>query len=478
MHQTGSLDLLERQSLLSPCPQISMPPHRMSFDLPQRQYSTLTSKFMHESPTAISSISGGMWVTTRNMLSISASKTVQVEVSVMQASGRSRTYYPTPFQFSYPLVPYMLMDLPFPFTIRVTGASALGEQSCVKTTEIKFRLFRHVSVATPCGNLCIEGGVEMQRMGRSIIHVSQLQKEDKRMSFKPQSLEEFSGQLLIESGRKQARCALKEARSVVLNATPQRHTSSPPPDTTLTTPSFSFRGLSVDYTIRVELGITRTPKVDNEELDDKEPSSVVVVLESAPIALISQPLPLAGLTSSFWRERKKTTLSTLLGTHHDNDDDQSRKGVDISKQEPYLSVSFPERTPPFAAAETAVEEQKLVDPMRSARSPSSSTASTVSRLTLSRADKRDDSVRNSPTLLTFLDMPAEDVDCASVLLAHNQSLLRSHSRQTLQLGSDDWQSSSEFSAAEGEHPDTSTSQSEGMCRTWRTAEEGRSASLF
>ena len=374
----------------------------------------------------------------------------------------------------------MLMDLPFPFTVRVTGASALWKQNFMKTTEIRFKLFRHVSVATPCGNLCIEGGVEMQRMGRSIIHVSQLQKEDERMPSKRQSLEEFNGQLLIESGRKQAGCALKQARSVVLNATPQRHISSPQSDTTLTTPSFSFRGLSVDYTIRVEVCIAQSSKGDNEKLDDEEPSSVVVLLESAPIALISQPLPLAGSTSSFWRERKKTTftsLSTLLGTHDDNNDDQRKKSVDASDQERYFSVSFTEPTLPFIAAETAAEEEELVDSVRSTHSPSSSTASTLSRLTFSRADKRANSVNNSPPLLSFLDMPAEEVECASVLLAHNQSLLRSHSRQTLQLGSDDWQSSSEFSAAEIEHPDTSTSQSEGMCRTWRTAEEGRAASL-
>jgi hypothetical protein len=225
-------------------------------------------------------------------------------------------------EFSYPAVPCLFMDKDNPFEIKVEYPTFTQENIKLVASDIQLNLLRHINSTSTGGRLCLESKNNLSKGNNStLIRVSELKCQD--TSTAPtdeysahgnrfnQSSQSFIGRFRIQSGLEQVREALLSSRNVTLGAISQDkvvHSSTPAEQVIL--PSFSFRGLSVEYSIGIKLALKQ---VNIDSQDDAETlPEIKALVEASHIQVQSRcsPSNIADTREAVLESRRSSDIST------------------------------------------------------------------------------------------------------------------------------------------------------------------------
>jgi hypothetical protein len=201
------------------------------------------------------------------------------------------------FAFSYPAIPCFFMDQAIPFQLDVIYPTFIEENSRLEASNLRLDLLRHIDSSSVGGKLCLErrNKVTGAKSDASMIALTDVECKD--TSAAPadeystsghttnESCRSFKGKLQIHSGLRQAQEALSTSRSVRMDAMNQAKVQISTPADQITLPSFKFRGLSVEYTIGIELSLNQV-SANGEDAAEALPS-IQAVVETSQIQLQS-----------------------------------------------------------------------------------------------------------------------------------------------------------------------------------------------
>ncbi|UZJ55018.1 hypothetical protein CBS101457_004338 [Exobasidium rhododendri] len=240
------------------------------------------------------------------------------EVELMDSSSGPRGWYvqrrrqkinaevEALIEFVYPATPYYFMGEDIPFRLKITCASTglrVGRSNgAFQLQGVRFRLLRHTQVNSPGGKLIIEKGLEVKSAdGKdSIIQVSNVKVQDMTPAPSDEycdrdtvavSCEYLSGTFRVGDGLREAQSALKSARKVELSAVHQhKEVKVEQPGASLTTPSFYFKGILIDYTIEVEVTMAHVQRSCASDPSNEEKHALFKARAATPsIKLSTRP---------------------------------------------------------------------------------------------------------------------------------------------------------------------------------------------
>jgi hypothetical protein len=196
------------------------------------------------------------------------------------------------------------MDEDVPFKLNITcDSSVVGRDDGgrFRVQNVRFRLLRHIRVDSAGGRLTFEKGLEIAGGGKSagLIGISGLGRATpplapadeypNKNTVLMESSENLRGTLRVESGWKEARACLEEGRHVKVDAA--RHADKveiAQPVPSLTIPSFQYKGLSIDYTIGIEVVMAQYGDgsiTNTNDCDDLTQGLFTAHVETSPIKL-------------------------------------------------------------------------------------------------------------------------------------------------------------------------------------------------